>query len=139
MRSVVQDLRYAVRGLAKSPVFTAVAMLMLALGIGANTAVFSLLAAAMYQRLPTRDPDTLRAVVVTSRLGEEMSNVPWELFAALRESARAFSDVFAWMRTEMNLDTGGDSERVLTQYVSGRYHSSLGVRMWIGRPLARPD
>jgi len=110
MRSFVQDLRCAARGLAKSPAFTAVAMRMLALGIGANTAVFSLLDEALYQRLPTRDPDSLRTVVVTSRLGEEMSNVPWELFAALRGSARAFSDVFAWMRTEMNLDTGGDSE-----------------------------
>jgi predicted permease len=139
MRSFVQDLRYAVRGLAKSPAFTAVAMLMLALGIGANAAVFSLLDEALYQRLQIRDPDTLRIVVVTPHRGEETSNVPWELFAALRDSPRAFSDVFAWMRTEMHFDTGGDSERVLTQYVSGRYYSSLGVRMWIGRPIAEPD
>ena len=69
MRSFVQDLRYAVRGLAKSPAFTAVAMLILALGIGANTAVFSLLDEALYQRLPTRDPDTLRTVVVNVALG----------------------------------------------------------------------
>jgi predicted permease len=139
MRSVVHDLRYAFRSLAKSPAFTVAAILMLALGIGANTAVFSLLDDALYQRLPVRDPDALRTVVVMGRSGEEMSNVPAELFDALRESPRAFSDVFAWMRSEMNLDTGGDSERALVQYVSGDYFSSLGVRMAIGRPIGRTD
>ena len=139
MRSFVQDLRYAIRGLAKSPSFAAVAVLILALGTGANTAVFSLLDEAVYQRLPVRDPEALRTVVVTARTGEEMSNVPAELFEALRESPRTFSDVFAWMRTEMNFDTGEDSERVLVQYVSGRYYSSLGVGMSIGRPIAASD
>ena len=139
MLSFVQDLRYAIRGLATSPAFTTVSVLILALGIGANTAVFSLLDEALYQRLPVRDPEALRTVVVTARTGGEMSNVPAELFEALRESPRAFSDVFAWMRTEMNFDTGEDSERVLVQYVSGRYYSSLGVDMSIGRPIAASD
>jgi hypothetical protein len=139
MASFVPDLRYALRGLAKSPAFTGIAILMLALGIGANTAVFSLLDEALYQRLPVRDPKALRAVVVTTSRGEEMSNVPSELFEALRESPRAFSDVFAWMRTEMNFDTGEDSERVLVQYVSGRYYSSLGVGMSVGRPIVTTD
>ena len=139
MASFVPDLRYAVRGLANSPAFTTIAILMLALGIGANTAVFSLLDEALYQRLPVRDPRALRTVVVTAFGGAEMSNVPSELFEALRESPRAFSDVFASMRTEMNFDAGEDSERVLVQYVSGRYHSSLGVRMWLGRPIVTTD
>src|SRR5438046_133085 len=131
---MLHDLRYALRGLAATPGFTAVALLTLGLGIGANTAVFSLLDDALYQRLPVRDPGALRTLVVTSQRNEEMSNVPSELFQALRESPRAFSDVFAWMRTEMNVDAGGDAERVLVQYVSGRYYASLGVAMAVGRP-----
>ncbi len=139
MRAWTQDVRSAVRGLAKSRAFTAIAMLMLALGIGANTAVFSLLDEALYQRLPVSHPEGLRTLVVMSQKGEEMSNVPSELFQALRDAPRAFSDVFASMRSEMNFDTGGDAERVLVQCVSGRYYSALGVPMWFGRPIVDTD
>ena len=139
MRGWTQDLRYAVRGLAKSRAFTAVAMLMLALGVGANTAVFSLLDEALYQRLPVREPEGLRTLVVISQKGEEMSNVPSEFFQTVRDAPRAFSDVVASMRSEMNFDTGGDAERVLVQYVSGRYYSALGVPMWSGRPIVDTD
>jgi len=135
MRTWLQDLRYAVRGLVKAPGFTAVAMLTLGLGIGANTAIFSLLDEALFQRLPVEHPEELRTTIVVSRKGETMSNVPSELFQELRRAPRAFSGVIAYWQTEMNLDTGGDADRVLVQYVSGRYYSTLGVPIFLGRPI----
>jgi putative ABC transport system permease protein len=134
-----EDLRYAVRTLARSRTFTLVATLTLAVGIGANAAIFSLLDEALFQRLPVERPDELRAAVVVSRTGERLSNVPAELFQELRQAPRSFSGVFACWRTELSLDAGGDVERVLVQYASGRYYSTLGVPMFLGRPIEDAD
>ena len=139
MRSWLQDLRYGVRGLAAAPGFTAVAVLTLAVGVGANTAIFSLVDEGLLQRLPVRQPEQLRTAVVVSREGSVMSNVPSEFFQELRRSPRAFSGVFASWQTEMNLDTGGDVERVLVQYVSGGYNATLGVPMYRGRAITDAD
>jgi predicted permease len=132
-------MRYALRGLIASPAFAFVCVLMLALGIGANTAIFSLLDEAMFRQLPVRDPQQLRTALVISQTGETMSNVPREFFAELRRNPRAFADVFAYMRTEMNVDAGADVDRVLVEYVSGRYFSTLGVPMLFGRAIVDAD
>ena len=132
-------MRYALRCLVAAPVFTIVSVLTLALGIGANTAIFSLLDEALLQRLPVRDPQQLRTALVVSRRGETMSNVPSEFFTELRRDPQSFSGVFASMTTEMNLDAGGDVDRVLVEYVSGRYYSTLGVPIVLGRPIADGD
>jgi predicted permease len=128
-----------VRALRATPGFTAVAILTLGLGVGANTAVFSLLDALLFQRLPVVHPEQLRSAVVVSTAGEVMSNVPSEFFDELRREPRAFAGVMACWRTEMNLDSGGDPERVLVQYVSGSYYSTLGVPMYLGHPITPAD
>lgn len=138
MRTWIDELRYACRGLAATPLFTAVAVLTLALGVGANAAIFSLLDEALLQRLPVSDPERLRMALVVSRSGESMSNVPAGFFQELRQS-RAFAGIFACMRTEMNLDAGGDVDRVLVASVSGGYYSTLGVAMRLGRTIVDSD
>jgi predicted permease len=132
-------MRHALRTLAASPAFTIVCVLTLALGIGANTAIFSLLDQALLRRLPVRDPGQLRTALVVSRGGEVNSNVPSEFFDELGRAPRAFAGVFAYMRTEMNADAGADVERVLVEYVSGRYCSTLGVPMLLGRAIGDAD
>ena len=128
MRGWTQDVRSAVRGLAKSRAFTAIATLMLALGIGANTAVFSLLDEALYQRLPVSDPKGLRTLVVMSEKGEEMSNVPSEFFQALRDAPNEFgsalgNELIARGLTGCNFEVFGGGT-TLPQTVSVRLTAS---------------
>jgi predicted permease len=134
-----RDTRHAVRALRQTPLFSLTAILSLTLGIGANTALFSLLDDAVLQPLPVTDPRQLRSAVVMSRDGAVMSNVPSEFFQELRRSPRAFSGVFASWRSEMNLDTGSDVERVLVQYASGGYYATLGIPMALGRAIGDAD
>jgi hypothetical protein len=102
----VDDIRYGLRQFARTPGLTAVAILTLAIGIGATTAIFSLLDAATLQRLPVQHPEQLRTVIVTTPAGPWMGNVPSVFFDQLREAPSSFSGVFAFWRTTMNVDTG---------------------------------
>src|SRR5215467_1641895 len=138
IRDCVRDLRYSWRQFAATPLATCVAVLTLAVGIGANAAIFSLLDTALLQTLPVHDPGKLRMVEVATRSGE-MSNIPSEFFNELRKAPRSFSGVFAFFREEANLDTGGDSERVLVQMVSGGYYSTLSVSPFLGRTINEQD
>jgi putative ABC transport system permease protein len=132
-------MRSALRSFATAPALTAVVVIVLALGIGANTAIFSLLDEALVQELPVSDPQQLRSAVVMSQDGATMSNVPAELFAELRREPRAFSGVLGSWTTDMNLDAGAEVDRVLVQYVSGGYFSTLGVSMFAGRAIRDAD
>jgi predicted permease len=138
MRQLRQDVQYAVRGLLGARAFAAIAILTLALGIGANTAIFSLLDEALLQRLPVPHPEQLRTVIVVTQTGWQ-SNVPAEFFDQVRQPPPSFSDICASYRMEMNLDAGGDIDRVLVQTVSGRYYSTLGVSMLLGRGVNEND
>ncbi len=80
LRDCVRDLRYSWRQFAATPLVTCVAVLILAIGIGANAAIFSLLDTALLQTLPVHDPGKLRTVEVVTRSGAQMSNVPSEFF-----------------------------------------------------------
>jgi predicted permease len=137
LRDCLEDVRFGLRQFARTLVLTAIALITLALGIGANTAVFSLLDAYLIQDLPVENPQELRTIAVVSRTAV-MSNVPLELFEQLR-SAKSLSGVFAFWRLEMNLDSGNQTDRVLTQMVSGDYYSTLGVRARIGRTIQASD
>jgi predicted permease len=139
LRDCVRDLRYSWRQFAATPLVTCVAVLTLAVGIGANAAIFSLLDTALLQTLPVHDPGKLRTVEVVTRSGVERSNIPSEFFNELRKAPQSFSGVFAFWRGEMNFDAGGDIDRVLVQTVSGGYYSTLGVPGFLGRTIDEQD
>ena len=111
------DLCYAIRMLLKSPGFTAVAVLMLALGIGANTAIFSMLEAIEGKTLPVRDPQQLVTVGVTRPGGGEARGIPYAMFCKLRDGNEVFSGMVTQVDDGVNLSADGKSERVMVEWV----------------------
>ncbi len=136
---LTHDVRYGLRQLRRTPAVTAVALLTLALGIGANTALFTLLDAALFKQLPVTRPAQLVSVIVTMPSGGWMSNVPSALFEELRRAPRSFSGVFGFWQGLANVQWGADIERVVVQHVSGDYYTTLGVPPFAGRLIERPD
>ena len=136
---MVQDLRFGIRMLIKNPGFTAVAILSLALGIGANTAIFSLVDAVLIKSLPVKNPEQLVAFDSRNSRGEK-SNFSHPVFKELRARRQGFSGVFAAMdgtsRLELtgsrSIDGTGQAE---VQLVSGEYFQVLGINPIIGRTL----
>src|SRR5882724_637288 len=155
---MIQDLRYGLHMLSKHPAFTFVAVLTLALGVGANTALFSVVDAVLLKKLQVKDPDHLvlfRATWDRERFGPGGYNgsnqrdpatgltngtsFPFQTFSRLRQERGALSDVFAFASVDLNLNAGGQAEVVSGQVVSGNYYSTLGVPALIGRTIADAD
>jgi len=154
MESLLQDLRFALRMLRKSPGFTAVAVLTLALGIGANTAIFSLIDAVILRTLPVNMPDELlqlkrqdpRYVGLTSAnplsflwsggTSPDFSNPLWE---QIRDQQNVFSGVFAWSNDQFDLARGGTVQPADGSFVSGDFFTTLGLRPAAGRLIAGSD
>jgi putative ABC transport system permease protein len=132
----LQDLRYALRALSRSPGFASTAILSLALGIGANTAIFSLIDAVILKSLPVRHPEELLQVVMGKQSYIGFTNPTWE---HLRERQDAFSGIFAYGRWGFDLASGGEAHSVNGVYVSGQYFDTLGVHTALGRMLAPAD
>ncbi|HLK67962.1 MAG TPA: ABC transporter permease [Bryobacteraceae bacterium] len=131
-----QDLYHAVRTLRASAGLSAVAIASLALGIGANTAIFSLIDALILKSLPVSHPEQLLQVMMGEQSYEGISNPTWE---HLRDQQDVFSGIFAYGRWGFNLFTGGEARMVHGNYVSGQYFETLGVRAILGRTLAPAD
>ena len=141
LEDFIQDARYGLRVLAKSPGFTAVAILTLALGIGANTAVFTLLDAILLRLLPVHKAEQLYQVrrvsaIVPERLSGDFTNPLWE---NLRSRQDAFSGMAAWGNTDFNLARGGAVQRAEGLWVSGDYFGTLGIPPAIGRLVTPAD
>ena len=138
--SVMQDVRYAARGLARRPAFTAVAVLTLAIGVGATTAIFSAVNVLILRPLPYARPDELMKVsVVLPAEGPRPSltlGFAYPTYTALRDGQRSFSDFAAYARTLATL-TSGDVERVSGEYVSASYLRTLGLAPERGRDFDR--
>jgi predicted permease len=134
-----QDLRYGARMLIKSPGFTAVAALSLALGIGANTAIFSLVDKVMIRKLPVEEPDRLVTVSVNS--GRGLGTVfTYPDFADYRARNEVFEDLVCYAQRALTLNEGGRAERIQGTIVSGNYFTALRVRPALGRGfLAEED
>jgi ABC-type antimicrobial peptide transport system permease subunit len=130
----MQDIRFALRLLKSSPGFTAVAILSLALGIGANTAIFSIMDAVMLKMLPVKNPQEL--VQVNIGKGGSFTNPIWE---QLRDRQDVFSGVFAWSTERYNLASGGEAQYVDGLMASGAYFETLGVPPAAGRLFGRAD
>ena len=134
MRTILDDIRYAVRVLVKNPLFTGVVVVTLALGIGLNTAVFSVIDGLLLRPLPgTRAPNELVQLYRTYR-GENFgsSSIP-HYFDVRDRSGNTFSGVTLWSFETMNLATGGRNERVLGVMASANHFSVLGVNAALGR------
>ncbi len=144
MGSLVQDLRYGVRMLLKSKAFTAVAVLSLALGIGANTAIFSLINAVMLRMLPVHDPRELILLSLAGP-GRTSNNFNYPLFQRLRENDHFFTGLIAansvsgLRMTVSEPGAPGEVETVQQAQVSSNYFSVLGVNAVVGRVLADDD
>jgi putative ABC transport system permease protein len=133
--ALLQDLRYAIRALRSSPGFATVAVLSLALGIGANTAIFSLVDSVILKYLPVNHPEQLVQVVDGDKDGE-YTNPIWE---QLRDRQDAFSGIFAYSQNRFNLAKGGEARYARGNLVSGDYFATLGLRAILGRTLAVSD
>ena len=132
MGVLLQDLRYALRTLTKSPGFSAAAILILALGIGANAAIFSLVDAVVLKPLP----GVARPKDLVDLTGATVS-YPW--YRSVRESTRAFDGLAAWRQRELAFVSAGVAERAVGAVVSGNYFEVLGVRPSQGRVIVPAD
>ncbi len=139
MQTLWQDLRYGVRMLAKRPGFTLIVVLTLALGIGANTAVFSLIDAFLLRQLPVRDPEQLFFVRATTPRGGITGSFPYPTFEQFRDRNRSFSGIFAFDSTRVSVTVEGRPEMVEGDFVSGNYFDVLGVRAILGRTFTADD
>ena len=135
-----QDVRYGLRVLARTPVITSVAILSLALGIGANTAIFSLIDGLMLRMLPVERPQELVQLQIDShRGGEPLNSFTNPLWETLRDHQDVFSGAFAWGSTLFDLARGGAVHSARGMFVSGDYFRTLGVRPAAGRMLSVAD
>ncbi len=135
MGTLLQDLRYAFRQLKKSPSFTITVVLTLGLGIGANTAIFSLVNSLLLKPLPVADPQQVVALTIRQNNGPTSSNISWPEFKEIRaQSQSSFSDIFVHT---LGLDgfavEGQQPQRILTSYVSGNFFQALELKPAAGR------
>src|SRR5689334_6637796 len=157
MRTLWQDIRYGLRMIWKAPGFTAIAILSLALGIGANTALFSVVDAMLLKMLPVKEPE--RLVLFKSSAPSEFSvgsyngntsddpqtrmrnrtSFAYQSYRRMREQQGPLSDVFAFGGVGLNVNADGQADVARGQAVSGNYYTALGVQPAIGRLLTDDD
>ena len=138
---MINDVRYALRMLAKNPGFACVVVFTLALGIGANAAIFSLTDRVLLQSLPVNRPDQLAVLsAYDPKEGPEISgSFSYPMYQDLRDKNDVFSGVIARGGTQMNVSYGEQNERVRGELVSGNFFEVLGVRPWAGRLFTQDD
>lgn len=130
IEALLKDLRYGLRMLRNSPGFTAVAVLSLALGIGANTALFSVMDALMFKLLPIRNAQELVRL---------RAPVSFPAYQKIRDHNQVFSGIFAFSLFQASVRIGEEAEQAVGQMVSGNFYSVLGVNAALGRVLSPDD
>ncbi|MBZ5559175.1 MAG: ABC transporter permease, partial [Acidobacteriia bacterium] len=134
----MNDLRLAFRSLRSTPIVSAVAILSLALGIGANTAIFSLVNSLLLRALPVREPQQLALVTDDETRGiSSWTNPIWEQIRQRRHEL--FDDAFVWGGSRFNLAEGGETQFVDGVWASGAMFETLGVRPMLGRAFSDAD
>lgn len=139
METLLRDVRLALRLLLRRPLVSGLAVLSLALGIGANTAVFSIVNALFFKSLPVSDPGTLVALYTVDERNPGLNPLSHLNWKDLREQRDVFADVTAYDWVSLSLSTGGESELGSGQLVAGNYFSTLGVKAARGRLIAPED
>ncbi|MFI5077101.1 MAG: ABC transporter permease [Vicinamibacteria bacterium] len=144
MTHLLADLRLAARSLARAPLFTVVAIVSIALGIGANTAVFTLLDQVALRPLPIRSPDELVQIHAQGEesYGGSMGNgteLSWPMFRDFQDKAAGFAGIVGRVSTSMHVGLQGSSERVEGEMVSGNFFEVLGVGAALGRVFTPAD
>jgi putative ABC transport system permease protein len=139
---VFKDLRYAIRGLLRSPLFAIVAILSLALGIGANTAIFTLIDQIVLRKLPVKAPDQLVMLYQTgahngSNMGQRMHSYP--MYQEFQKRAEPLAEVVCRRLAQASVSIDNQTERLDTEMVSGNYFSMLGVSPAIGRVFSSAE
>jgi hypothetical protein len=142
-----RDLVYAARGLSRSPVLVLSALLSLGLGIGANTAIFSLIDAIVLRMLPVERPEELEQVYLSDAFVVSGTNISrgvqsffsYPVFRDLRERNQVFSGLFARLVAPASLVAGDRAEHGVVEMVSGAYFETLGVRPMLGRTITDSD
>jgi predicted permease len=139
---LAQDIRYGIRTLAKNPAFSLVAVTTLALGIGANTAMFSLLDQVVLRLLPVSRPEQL--VIVAERGNHYggsfgVNDVSYPMYEDLRDNNHVFSGMFCRFPASISLGYGNHPERVNAELISGSYFPVLGVSAAMGRTITPDD
>jgi hypothetical protein len=140
--SVWQDVRYASRSIRQAPTFAGAIILVLAIGVGGTTLVFSIVAALLMRPLPYADPDHLLVVTESTPLSSSWvgTTVPrWEIFDELRNARRLFDSVGAYTMRTANLSGSGEAERVVVGLVNNQFLDVAGVRPAIGRLFSAQD
>jgi putative ABC transport system permease protein len=132
----MKDVRYALRILARSPGFTAVAVLTLALGIGVNTAIFTVANALLLRPLPFADPDRLALVAVVR---SELALISFLRFATIQEQSRSFSGIAAVTNESFNFSGHGDAEEIPSARSTWNFFDVLGVRPLLGRTFVASE
>ena len=146
LETLGQDLRYALRLMKAEPGFFAVATMCLALGIGANTAIFHLVDAVRLRTLPVAHPEELAEVQIgprekccTGNFSTRRSNLTYALWDQIRARQQAFSSILAWAAHRFNTSTGGEVRFVEGLYTSGDFFTTLGVNAAVGRLFSTED
>jgi predicted permease len=142
MTHLLTDIRFAVRSFAKAPVFTLVAVTSLALGIGANTAIFTLMDQVLLRVLPVENPDQLAMMFARgphygSNWGSNSMSHP--MYLDFRNQNQVFSGLIARFATASSFSHNGQTERVGSELVSGNYFNVLGVKPAVGRLITPED
>src|SRR4051812_16515538 len=142
MQDLWRDIRQTSRALRKTPGFTVVVLLTLALGIGANTAIFSLMDQVLLRSLPVRDPGSLILLDGPGAFQGRTFNLQtfsYPMYTDFRDQTQVFSGLLARFPTTMTVGWHGQAERVQGDLVSGNYFEVLGVQPAIGRVLSVAD
>ena len=139
MGNLWQDLRYGFRMLRRNPGFTAVAVISLSLGIGANTAIFSLINTVLLKTLPVKDPQQLVFLHRVRPGGGTGDSFPYRTFEQLRDQNQTFSGMFAFDDAPVSASADGQAEMIRGEFVSGNYYSVLGAHAILGRTFTGDD
>jgi predicted permease len=139
MDDLLQDLRYAIRGLRKSPAFTVVAIVTLALGIGVNSSIFSLVNAVLLRPLPVESPEQLVDIYGHTSTSSSHDSNSYPNYLDYREQSETLSGLIGYTNFFGNLSIEGSSELVIGEIVTEDYFSVLGIRPTLGRAFLREE